>query len=104
MVAPSIKLAPGLQLSQGDIVKVRYELTLEEQANWLAIRAELKQGLVDLGVEVYLVQPILPEKSHSVRLKRVQAKSDERVVQDFGRAAKVPEATLKVGLELVREA
>ncbi len=94
----------GLGLSKGDIVKARIKLRPDEQDNWFAVRDSVKRELADLGVTVHLIQPVTTSRNRSLKLgKTAQAKSDVLVVQEFGKVAKVPAETLKVGLDFVRE-
>jgi predicted phosphodiesterase len=81
-----IDLKAGYKLAKveaepGDIVKVRYKLTPEEQPDWFAIKTLIK------------------EKRVSIR--RVAAKSDERIVTEFGTQRQLPKTTLEVGMELL---
>jgi 3',5'-cyclic AMP phosphodiesterase CpdA len=90
---------------EGDIVKVRLTLGLEEQENWFALRDKVKHELSDLGADVYLVQPVTSAQAKSLaKIARKDVKSDEFIVQEYGKATKQPEATLQIGLSLLKEA
>jgi DNA repair exonuclease SbcCD nuclease subunit len=93
------------EFNKGDIIKARVKLALNEQANWLTIRSKVRQELTELGAVVHLVQPVTTEREKgSVKIKKVTTKSDDLVVKDYGAAVKTPEATLKTGLEFLKEA
>jgi DNA repair exonuclease SbcCD nuclease subunit len=87
----------------GDIVKARITLSLQEQEKWFAIRDKVKRSLSDLGMEVHLVQPVTTAKTRSLRLERVKSKSDERIIEEFAKANKASDKSLKVGLDIARE-
>lgn len=91
-------------MNDGDIVKVRYTLKPDEHDKWFEIRDKLRRYLTEHGLIAHLVQPVMTAKTKSVTIKRPETKSDERIIQDFGRQLKVPEATLRVGLALLKEA
>lgn len=94
----------GYDFTEGDIVKARISLKPEEQEKWGTIREKVRRELADLGVEVHLVQPVTTAKAKRIKMEPVHAKSDEAVVREYGKAAKVPEATLKAGLGFVEKA
>jgi predicted phosphodiesterase len=90
---------------KGDIVKVRLTLGLEEQDNWFAYRDDVKRELGNLGADVYLVQPVTSARARSLaKIARKDVKSDELIVQEYGKTSKVPAPTLKVGLGFLKEA
>lgn len=90
---------------EGDIVKVRLTLGLEEQESWFSFRDKVKQELANLGADVYLVQPVTSARSRSLaKVARRDVKSDEFIVEEYGKKAKVPTPTLKVGLGFLKEA
>jgi predicted phosphodiesterase len=90
---------------KGDIVKVRLKLGPAEQDKWFAYRDQVKRELSELGADVFLVQPVTTVQAKSLaRVKRTDVKSDEFIVQEYGRSAKMPDATLKVGLDFLKEA
>ena len=93
------------EFNKGDIIKARVKLTAKEQPNWFAIRDKVKRELTDLGAIVHLVQPLISERTKgSVKVKSVQTKKDDVVVREYGKAVKVPDDTLKVGLGFLKEA
>lgn len=102
-----IELADGYNLSKikarkGDIVKVRYSLTPEEQPDWFAIKTQIKEQLIAKGIEVHLVQPEMSLiKAKRVAIKKAPLKSDERVVQEFGVQKKLLKPTMAIGMELL---
>jgi hypothetical protein len=91
--------------NEGDIVKVRLTLGLTEQENWFSYRDKIKHELSNLGADVYLVQPVTSARSKSLaKIARKDVKSDEFIVQEYSKTAKVPAPTLKVGLGFLKEA
>lgn len=92
-------------LHEGDIVKARVKLALNEQDKWFAIRDKIKSELLGLGVTVHLVQPVTTARNRaSARIAKPNAKSDEQIVREYGTVTKLPEATMKAGLRFLQEA
>lgn len=103
--SPEVVLAKGTVLRPGDIVKVRYKLTPEEQPDWHAIQASIKEALVKYKVEVHLVQPETSLiKERSVFIRSAGTKSDEQVVTEFGKQKKLPELTMRAGMTFLEKA
>lgn len=102
-----IELADGYSLAnikakKGDIVKVRYSLTPEEQPDWFAIKTRIKEQLMEKGIEVHLVQPEMSQiAAKRVAIKKAPLKSDEHIVQEFGTQKKLLKPTLAIGMELL---
>jgi hypothetical protein len=89
---------------EGDIVKVRYVLRPDEQDNWHEIKAGVKLECSRRGFVVHLIQPVTTAKKRSVTIQHAEAKSDEKLVREFGRQLKVSDASLKVGVSFLKEA
>lgn len=115
MLGPQKRLveldARGLQLWEcdnlykDDIVKVRYKLQPEELEFWPGIKDQIKSKLINNDCIPFLIQPVLNKTVvKKAQIASHHIKSDEQVVQDFGKRFKVPEPTLEAGLELMREA
>lgn len=105
-----IELKKGYKLSKieaepGDIVKVRYQLTSDEQPDWFEIKSLIKEQLSGKGLTVHLVQPEMTLiKSKRVNIRKVETKSDERIVQEFGSQRQLPKDTLAAGMVILQEA
>lgn len=104
-----IELKKGYSLSKikakkGDIVKVRYTLKPEEQPDWFAIKSAIKEQLTDKGIEVHLVAPDTSlVKAKQVSIRKAPLKSDERIVEEFGKQRNLLKPMLAVGMEIVGE-
>lgn len=99
-----LRSGAGYEFAEGDIVKARITLKPEEQEKWGTIREKVRRELTELGVEVHLVQPITTARVKRLKMEPAQAKSDEAILREYGKGAKVPEATLKVGLGFLEKA
>jgi len=94
-----------LKINKGDIVKVRYQLTPEEQPDWINIKERITEQMLKLGITVHLVQPETSLiKVRHVNIRKAETKSDEHVMQEFGSQKKVPKSTMNVGMDLLGEA
>jgi DNA repair exonuclease SbcCD nuclease subunit len=80
-----------------DVIKVRYYLKRRERDQWPEIKAAIREKL-----SPFAIQPI-SEAAPRQAVKSVsrQVKSDEEVVRSFGKQQRVPDETLKTGLELL---
>jgi predicted phosphodiesterase len=88
----------------GDIVKVRYTLLPDEQDRWHEIKARIRSECEEAGFTIHLIQPVTTTKKRSVLIQRAEAKSDERLVREFGRQSKVSKGTLEAGVGFLKEA
>lgn len=86
----------------GDIVKVR--VAVGSMENWAAIHAKVIAWAAARGVILHRCEPVM---THRVVQKRVKvdasaASSDAQLLKQYGKRHTLDDATLKVGLELIK--
>jgi hypothetical protein len=105
-----IELKAGYKLSQikanpEDVLKVRYALKPEEQADWLAIKDKIREQFIAKGFAAPLIQPERTKvKERSVNIRQAAVKSDKQLVAEFGAQRKLAPALLKAGMAFVEKA
>lgn len=89
-------------LAEGDILKVKVELT---HAQYTSHWAEFKQDVLEWGhrhkLVIHQVLPVVNKDKAKVAKTKVTATSDPEVVKSFSKRHKLDDATIKVGLDLL---
>ena len=104
-----LTLDPGfrlkdLDLIEGDVVKIQYNLPADAREKWPEIRDKLREQLQALGCLVYAVQPVIDKtkRSGSVVSKR-RVNTDDVMVRMFAQQNKVSDDVLETGLALIEK-
>lgn len=87
----------------GDVVKVRYELSNAEREKWPEIKSRIKNELSGLGCMVFAVQPLIEQNATAQRKVVAKQRSDSQLLSEYGKQERVSDETLAVGLELIGE-
>ena len=98
---PGYKLT-DLDLIEGDVIKVQYNLPNDAREKWPEVRDKLRVQLQDLGCLVYAVQPVVDKTKRvgSVVSKR-RVNTDETMIRMFAEQNKVSDDVLETGLALI---
>ena len=89
--------------NEGDILKVRVALKEGEYAKWKEIRARVQHWADQHQYMLHMIQPLAPQASSVRKLSKVQNKTDQQVLEQYGKRMQIDERTMKIGLELMRQ-
>ena len=97
------ELAKQDQLAEGDILKVRLEISPGQHAEWPELAAKIRAWGAESGYLIHLVQPVVTalEKGSAKAIKAKAAKSDEQLIQEYAKSRGLDERTEKTGLGLL---
>jgi hypothetical protein len=89
-------------LAEGDIFKVRVELSAGDYAHWGEYREKVQAWADKHGFVINMIQPINPATGMSKKKAiRVSPKSDGELLKVFAKRQNVDSATLKIGEEFL---
>lgn len=85
-------------LSKGDILKVRVRLQRNEVERWPTIRDHMREWAAKNEFVLHAVLPVVEDKAGAtMKMRKVEAKSDEDILREFARHRKLDEGMLKQG-------
>lgn len=90
-------------IRKGDIVKVRANLTTDEYDGWKEVRSNLREWIEKQGAVAHSIQPIVETKRKKVNYKKIDPESDLQIVKAFVKRVGASQATLDVGLNILKE-
>jgi hypothetical protein len=89
-------------VNEGDIIKVRIELTRKAADQWPIIRNKARKFYEKQGAIVHSIVPVLLEqKGQPLKFKQADPIGDEELVRDFGKSRGLDKRTLAAGVKLL---
>jgi len=86
----------------GDIVKIQVQLDRGDYARWGEIKDKAASWAQKLELNVHMIQPVVAAAARmSSKRPRSEPKSDRELVENYAKAAKLDELTVKVGMNLL---
>jgi hypothetical protein len=97
------ELNKAKQVKPGDIVKVRWFLSPDQQARWPEIQTSIRQWSEKHGYVLHTVQPVLEgQRLTGEKAKRkINTRSDTQLLESYAKQRGVDQRTLKTGLTLM---
>lgn len=90
------------ELAEGDILKVRIVLESSQHAQWPELQKAVREWGVKHKMIVHAVQPVILESRAKAATRKSGAKkTDTQLLQEYGKARGMDDATVRTGLKLM---
>jgi hypothetical protein len=93
-------------VNPGDILKVRFQLSPADHAQWPALQAAIRKWGEEHDYQIHTIVPLVlggQQRSHPQIRRARSGQDDKALINEYAKARGIAEPTIKVGLALIEE-